>query len=261
MWSARRCNSVFGNMENILQQIVADKRLELETAKLKLPFSELERQLQNAERRMPVSLSGSILQSDNGIIAEFKRRSPSKGNIRKEARVEEVIPFYQQKQVAGISVLTNTKYFGGSLDDLKKARSLTNLPLLRKEFVIDSYQIVEAALAGANAILLIAACLTRQQVKEYAQLANSLNLEVLLEVHQESELDYYGEHIQILGVNNRDLTTFQTDIAHSLQLADKLPTSVVRISESGIQNAMQMQTLRDAGFQGFLIGEQMMHSF
>ncbi len=262
-------------MENILDKIVADKRVLVERYKSNLSHDyipkAIERRIEFIESYYSyfdksslmyenrfISMKNSILKSGNGIIAEFKRRSPSKGDICKEAVVGEVIPLYNEKNVAGISVLTDTKYFGGNNDDFSKARSMTTKPMLRKDFIIDEFQILESSYLGANTILLIAACLTKDEVKRFASLAHALNMETLLEVHNEEELDHYCDNIDIIGVNNRNLKTFVTDIEVSLSLYDKLPDMAVKISESGVSSAQEIKILREAGYNGFLVGEGMM---
>lgn len=262
-------------MENILDRIVADKRelvaryrsnlshdyipkaIEKRIEFIKSYYNYFDRSCLMYENRF-VSMKNAILRSENGMIAEFKRRSPSKGNICLEAVVEEVIPLYNEKNVAGISVLTDTKYFGGCNEDFSKARAMTSKPMLRKDFIVDEYQILESSYMGANTILLIAACLTKDEVKRFAALAHSLNMETLLEVHNEEEIGHYCDDIDIIGVNNRNLKTFVTDLDISLSLYDKLPDMAVKISESGIASAEDLKMLREAGYNGFLVGESMM---
>ena len=205
---------------NILEKIVADKRIYVDQCKRNNKIDFISMIEKRSEFR---SLKQSIINSSNGIIAEFKRKSPSKGFINAEAMVENIIPKYEESGVAGISVLTDTDYFGGKIEDLIKARALTETPILRKDFIIDEYQIYEAGAIGADAILLIGECLTKTEVKRFSGLAKHLNLDVLFEVHSESDIESYNENIDIVGVNNRDLKSFKTDITHSLNIFPKLP--------------------------------------
>ena len=204
------------------------------------------------------SMRQSILSHRGGIISEFKRRSPSKDWIKREARVEDIIPAYEAAGAAAISVLTDNTYFGGSLQDLIKARSLTNLPILRKDFVIDAYQLLEARVAGADACLLIAAALGADKCHELAEVAHNLKLEVLLEVHCAEELAAYSKHVDIIGVNNRNLKLFKTDTAISEALFAQLPTQALPISESGLLNNQVARHLQEIGYRGFLVGEAFM---
>ncbi|GAC1486166.1 MAG: indole-3-glycerol phosphate synthase TrpC [Flavisolibacter sp.] len=192
-----------------------------------------------------------------GIIAEFKRKSPSKGIINENADLLKVTSAYKQMGASGISVLTDESFFGGSLKDLALAVS-SDLPVLRKDFIVDSYQLVEAKAYGASVILLIAACLTTEKVKELAIFAKDLGLEVLLEIHNEAELDHICEAVDLVGVNNRDLKTFKVDINISLDLIKKIPVSKIAITESGISGVDKILILKKAGYTGFLIGENFM---
>jgi indole-3-glycerol phosphate synthase len=199
-----------------------------------------------------------LLESSTGIIAEFKRRSPSKGFIREDADAGSIVGGYSGNGAAAVSVLTDRDYFAGKPADLKQARKVTNIPLLRKDFIIDPYQICEARIWGADAILLIAAALTPGQCRELAAFAVSVGLEVLLELHNEAELDYVNDNIHVVGINNRDLTTFETNTDVSKRLAALLPRNIVRISESGISSPGTVKDLRKSGFSGFLMGENFM---
>ena len=241
---------------NILEQIIADKYKEVARKKSIIPVENYERMpLFNNERK---SLRQSLLKQDStGIIAEFKRKSPSKGIINANADVAQVTAAYSL-HAAGISVLTDEHYFGGTNDDLIKARETVTIPLLRKDFIVDEYQLYEARAIGADVILLIAACLSKQQVKQLAQKAKELELEVLLEVHNEAELDHLCDEVTMVGVNNRNLKTFEVNIQTSLDLIQKLPVEKSAIAESGISNIDSIVTLRSAGFKGFLIGENFM---
>ncbi len=244
-------------MNNILREIVANKRREIDALE-----SLAGNRLTELEPRLfmhrPVSMSRAIKESGSGIIAEFKRRSPSKGEIYPLALVSDIVPQYEKAGAAACSVLTDTVYFGGALSDLAVARKSCSLPLLRKDFTIDERQIHEARICGASAILLIAAILTRDEIERFTTLAHNLGLEVLLELHSMSELDRFVPEADMAGINNRDLTTFATDTATSLNLAAALPDSVVKIAESGITTPDELLRLRDAGYDGFLIGERFM---
>jgi len=241
---------------NILDKIVKDKRHEVAAKKEGLPLSFL-KQSPLFERRC-YSMSKSILEG-SGIIAEFKRRSPSKQVINHKDSVIEVVKAYEKAGASAISVLTDTKYFGGSLDDLIQARQHLNIPLLRKEFIIDSYQIYEAKAFGADAILLIAAVLDPKELTSFSVLAHKLGLEVLLEVHNEEELKASNlDHIDMLGVNNRNLKTFEVSLDTSKELASMIAKDKVKISESGISNIEAIHSLKEYGYKGFLIGENFM---
>ena len=200
------------------------------------------------------------MSSGNGpnIIAEFKRRSPSKGWINKDTDVALVVPFYASHGAAAISVLTDSEYFGGSIEELIIARTVADIPLLRKDFIVDAYQLHEAKGYGADVILLIASCLTKEEVRSLAHEAKELGLEVLLEIHTEKEVEHVCDAIDIIGVNNRNLETFETDIETSVRLIKYLPSDRPVISESGIDSPGTIFRLRDIGFRGFLIGERFM---
>ena len=241
----------------ILDKIVADKHKEVDVKKELIPIGILE-QTPFFDRET-ISLASKLQNSSTGIIAEFKRRSPSKSIINETAKVDDVAIGYENAGVCGISVLTNGKYFGGSLDDLLIARASCNLPLLRKEFVIDEYQIIEAKAFGADAILLIAAILTPQEIKQFSELANSLNLDILLEVHNEEELHKsIMPSLDMLGVNNRNLKTFKVSTQISKDLSSLIPNEFVKVSESGISSVDAIKELKPYGYQGFLIGENFM---
>ena len=241
---------------NILEKIIAQKRVELRHQKEAVSTEMLEKMVQYKNETK--SFKQALLQSSTGIIAEFKRRSPSKDWIFKEAQVDEVIPAYEKSGASAISVLTDEVFFGGSLADLKQASQLVQLPLLRKDFVIDEYQIYQAKILGASVVLLIAAALTEKQCYQLATTAHDIELEVLLEIHSESELKYITPMVDVVGVNNRNLSTFVTDIQVSLDLGEKIPADFVKISESGISSVEVIRELRQHGFQGFLMGENFM---
>jgi len=207
-------------------------------------------------RRETLSLSNSILNpTGTGIIAEFKRMSPSKGVINSNAHIGEVTVGYVHAGASGLSILTDKKFFGGSCDDLILARELNLIPVLRKDFIIDELQVVESKAAGADAILLIAAALGREQVFKLSALSHSLGMEVLLELHSPGELEMANEHVNIIGINNRDLKTFSVNINVSVEMADRIPVQFLKISESGISSPTIVRELRKAGYNGFLMGE------
>ena len=242
---------------DILEKIIADKRREVALKKSIIPVSQLENSILFNSRTN--SLSKLLQNSSSGIIAEHKRKSPSKSTINSSFTVEEVVKGYQNAGVCGISVLTDMKYFGGSLEDLLLARASVTIPLLRKEFIIDEYQLIEAKAHGADVILLIAAVLTRQEIKYLSEFAQSLGLEVLLEVHNEEELQKaIMPSLNMIGVNNRNLKTFEVSLSYSKELASLIPNEFVKISESGISNVAAVKELQQFGYQGFLIGENFM---
>jgi indole-3-glycerol phosphate synthase len=244
---------------DILQKIVAYKYQEVADRKERIPVKLLEDSIYF--HTPTVSLSAYLRRPDkSGIIAEFKRRSPSKGDINLYASVEEVSIGYMQAGASALSILTDEHFFGGQNSDLTTARKFNYCPILRKDFVIDEYQILEARSIGADAVLLIAACLTKAELHRLAGFARSLNLEVLVELHGLEELDKLSPLAQVVGVNNRDLKTFEVSIAHSLKLFPLLPTEMVKISESGLNDPHTVVELRRAGFQGFLIGEYFMQT-
>lgn len=244
-------------MKDILQEIVATKRAEVDRRKRKTDLQALYRQAETP-RATRHSLQEALRSSSTGIISEFKRRSPSKGWINRDADVQSVVRAYQQAGATALSVLTDTPYFGGTDDDLRAARQACSLPILRKDFTIDEFQLVESRALGADAVLLIAAALTREQCRRFAEIAHQLELEVLLEIHDQSELDYYSEYVDVLGVNNRNLGSFHTDVANSFRLIEQMPQEATPISESGISNPDTVKELRTIGFKGFLIGENFM---
>jgi len=242
---------------NILDQIVRDKQGEVALKKELIPFKQLESSVLFS--RPTQSLSSKLRSSKSGIIAEHKRRSPSKSVINQGLNVWDVATGYENAGVCGMSVLTDGKYFGGALDDLVIARSSSNFPLLRKEFIIDPYQIIEAKAHGADVILLIAAILDREEIKQFSELAQSFGLEVLLEVHNQTELEKsVMPSLNMLGVNNRNLKTFEVSLETSKALSSLIPEDFVKVSESGISSIEAIKDLQNYGYQGFLIGENFM---
>lgn len=241
---------------NILDKIIEHKIVEVEAAKKSVSLEGLKQQ--PFFKRQTFSLKQFLLdETKTGIIAEFKRQSPSKGIINDKADVVTVTGAYTKFGASGLSVLTDKNFFGGSPEDLKKAR-VNDIPILRKDFMIDEYQITEARAMGADVILLIAACLSTERVKELAKFAKQNGLEVLLEIHTEQELEHICDETELVGVNNRDLKTFTVDIQRSIELSKKIPADKIKIAESGIHSVDTICTLRDAGFKGFLIGENFM---
>ena len=242
---------------NILEKIVADKQFEVELRKKLIPIEQLENSV--LFDKTPISLVNRLKESASGIIAEHKRRSPSKSVINQDLNVFDVAKGYEKAGVCGMSVLTDGKYFGGSLDDLLTARASCKLPLLRKEFIIDPYQIIEAKAYGADVILLIAAILSKEELMAYSELAKSLELEVLLEVHNEQELKKsLHETVDMIGVNNRNLKTFEVSLETSKALSALIPDDFVKVSESGISSVAAIKELQPYGYKGFLIGENFM---
>ncbi|MBX9732664.1 MAG: indole-3-glycerol phosphate synthase TrpC [Chitinophagaceae bacterium] len=241
---------------NILDTIIAAKRKEVEEQKKQVSLQELSKQLANAKNGY--SLKENLINpNSSGIIAEFKRKSPSKGIINSNASVTEVTSAYCKQGAAGISVLTDEPFFGGTMKDLLAVTPLP-IPVLRKDFMIDPYQIVEAKVAGASVILLIAACLSPKEVKFLASQAHDIGLEVLLEIHNEEELEHISNEVDMVGVNNRNLKDFSVNLDHSIRLAEKIPAYIPTVAESGIHSADTVVTLKRAGFKGFLMGEYFM---
>ena len=242
---------------NILDLIITDKKIEVNQRKNLFPLAYWESS--PLFERKTKSLAKSLKASNSGIIAEHKRRSPSKQNINSSLSVEEVAKGYENAGVCGMSILTDGKYFGGSLDDLTIARAVSDFPLLRKEFIIDEYQIIEAKAFGADAILLIAAILSPQEILSFSKTAKSLGLDVLLEVHNLNELEKsIMSSIDLIGVNNRNLKTFKVSLETSRSLANKIPAEFVKVSESGISEVASIKKLKALGYQGFLVGENFM---
>lgn len=241
---------------NILETIIEHKKLEIRNKKLEIGISDLARS--DFFKRETLSLKKFLLdETRTGIIAEFKRKSPSKGIIHHNADVVEITKAYSENGASGLSVLTDEFFFGGSSDDLIKARK-NEIPILRKDFIIDEYQIVDAKAMGADVILLIAACLTPAEVKSLAIFSKNLGMEVLLELHAEEELEHICDETEIIGINNRDLKTFKVDIERSLLMAKKIPADKIKVAESGISSTESIKLFRENGFHGFLIGENFM---
>ncbi|WP_207496790.1 indole-3-glycerol phosphate synthase TrpC [Aridibaculum aurantiacum] len=241
---------------NILDRIIENKKAEVAKMKELVPVSELESfpYFKSTCNSLVTSL---LVESGTGIIAEFKRKSPSKGVINDQVQIGPVVTAYDN-YAAGISILTDEVFFGGTNDDVLYAREMVHVPILRKEFIIDEYQILEAKAIGASAILLIAACLSPRRVQELALFAKRNGLEVLLEIHNEEELEHISNEVDIVGVNNRNLKTFTVDINTSIELAAKIPAEKLKISESGISDVNTILLLRKHGFKGFLMGENFM---
>ena len=244
---------------DILDEITAHKRLEVAALKRDVPLSVLQGRVEAILGLRQPSMASAIVTSPSGIIAEFKRKSPSKGWI-KEAGDAAVIPLgYQRNGAAALSILADGKYFGGSPEFIVRAReSGVTLPILYKEFVVDEYQLYLARLSGASAVLLIAAELGKEECRQLIGKAHALGLEVLLEMHSEPELEYAELEPDMCGINNRNLGTFVTDVENSFRLAERLPADAVKVSESGIGSPETLVALRQCGFRGFLIGERFM---
>lgn len=247
-------------MKDVLEEIIAWKRIEVEQQKETLAPALLYRDVETLmQDGIEVhSMHYALANSASGIIAEFKRKSPSKGWIHPDINPEDVVPLYAAGGASALSILTDEKYFGGCLDFIRRMRPLVQTPILRKEFIIDEYQLFQARQLGADAVLLIAADLKKQEVKSLTQIAHELQLEVLLELHGEDELDYADLDVDMIGINNRHLGTFHTDVQHSFDLIGKLPQDKVLVSESGISTPSTIRDLRTVGYRGFLIGETFM---
>lgn len=259
---------------DILSEIIAHKRTEVELQKQSVSPEQLREQVQKLMESSSVprhSMRQALASSPTGIIAEFKRRSPSKGWIYETAKAEEIPAAYETAGASALSILTDEKFFGGSLRDISTARPLVDIPILRKDFIIDEYQLLQARIVGADAVLLIAACLTQKECTTLTTQAHALGLEVLLEIHNPSELPYINKEVDMLGVNNRNLGTFVTDVKNSFRIARQLQQAIgskkgasdvrnmpILVSESGISHLETIRSLRAAGFRGFLIGEAFM---
>ena len=241
----------------ILDKIVYDKKSEIENLSKIVSISDLENQKDFTKQSK--SLKESIKKSKSGIICEFKRKSPSNEKINYKSNVSDVINGYEKAGAVGVSILTNKKYFDGSISDINEAKKSINIPILRKEFIISEYQIVESKSIGADAILLIASILNKEDIKNYSSLAKSLGLEVLLEIHSIDELNKISNtDVDIIGINNRNLDTLDIDIKNSIDMFEKIPSEFIKISESGISKVESIIRLIKVGYDGFLIGENFM---
>ena len=246
-------------MADILEEIVAYKKNEVEQFKKELHQIYLEGRVEILKNALIPSMKNALMKSDTGIIAEFKRKSPSKGWINEAATADKVPISYQENGAAAISILTDSHYFGGSNVYVRTAiASKVRIPILYKNFIVDEYQIYQAKICGASAILLIAACLTKEQCRQFITKAHELELEVLLEMHNEEETEYAELEPDMYGINNRNLGTFETDVNNSFQLIERLPAEGVKVSESGISDPDTIRQLRACGYKGFLIGETFM---
>ena len=246
-------------MADILEEIVAYKKNEVEQFKKELHQIYLEGRVEILKNALIPSMKNALMKSDTGIIAEFKRKSPSKGWINEAATADKVPISYQENGAAAISILTDSHFFGGSNVYVRTAiASKVRIPILYKNFIIDEYQIYQAKICGASAILLIAACLTKEQCRQFIAKAHELELEVLLEMHNEEETEYAELEPDMYGINNRNLGTFETDVNNSFQLIERLPAEGVKVSESGISDPDTIRQLRACGYKGFLIGETFM---
>jgi indole-3-glycerol phosphate synthase len=241
---------------NLLDEIIASKRKEVEVRRKQIPIDKLIKMPLFEKEK--ISLAKSI-KDGSGIVSEYKRCSPSAGKIQNKS-LEEVIAFYNDHQVSGYSVLTDEDYFGGNLMDLQNASSLANGPVLRKDFIVDEYQVFEAKANGADAILLIAEAVDAYHALALTTIAHSMDLEVLMEFHSAQEIEKLNDSVDVIGVNNRNLQTLETRIETSEKLIKQLPFGAVKITESGIQEANQLKFLYDLGFDGALIGESVLKS-
>lgn len=239
----------------ILDQIIERKKKEIKVSKSKISIEELKNS--RFYGRKNLSLKESI-KSKNGVIAEFKRQSPSKGIINDQVSPLEVVSAYEKFGASGISILTDKDFFGGSFEDILSVRNHINIPILRKDFMVDEYQFYEAKSIGADVVLLIASCLSVNQVQEFTELSHQLGLEVLLEIHTEEELKHFNSKIDLVGINNRNLKDFKVDLQHSVNLKNLLPKDVLSVAESGIYTIEDFNYLKEKGFDGFLMGEYFM---
>ncbi len=240
---------------NILDKIIINKKQEVANARSEKTVAEL--QDSPFFGRNTYSLKETV-KSRSGIIAEFKRKSPSKGIINDKMTPLEVVSQYEKYGASGISILTDSEFFGGTFKDITSVREQIQIPILRKDFMVDEYQFYEAKAIGADVILLIAACLSPSQVQEFTDLSHSLNLEVLLEIHAEEELVHINNNIDLVGINNRNLKDFKVNLQHSVSLKNMLPKEMLSVAESGIYNKKDFQFLKEKGFDAFLMGEVFM---
>lgn len=245
---------------DILEEIVAHKRVEIDERKRFVPLQQFTGAIQQMmDEGKPASMSEALTSSATGIIAEFKRKSPSKGWIHRDVKPQEVTPLYQSNGASSLSILTDTQYFGGYDEYIQQARQAgVTIPILYKNFIIDEYQLFQARFCGASAVLLIAACLTKDECKHLQHLAHELGMETLLEMHNDRDFDYASLEPDMYGINNRNLGTFTTDVNNSFRLAGRLPQGACLVSESGISHPVTVKELREVGFRGFLIGERFM---
>lgn len=242
---------------NILNNIIKYKKSEVQAAREKYPIEKLIIDAKSAPIRS--SFSDSIQDiNKNGIIAEFKRKSPSKGIINAHSDISDVCLKYQEANVSAISVLADSRFFGGNNSDVKKASDTVAIPVLRKDFIVDEYQIYESKIIGASAILLIAKVLSPEKLNQFYKLATSLNIDVLFEVHDKEDIDKLPAEAKLIGINNRDLKTFKVDFENSIKLAEYLKPTAIKIAESGISEVENITLLKKYGFKGFLIGENFM---
>nr|WP_315033530.1 indole-3-glycerol phosphate synthase TrpC [uncultured Chryseobacterium sp.] len=241
----------------ILDKIIERKKEEITVSKSKASVNQLKST--DFFKRETYSLKQSV-KNKSGIIAEFKRQSPSKGIINNNVSPLEVVSAYENFGASGISILTDKDFFGGNFDDILKVRDHIRIPILRKDFMIDEYQFYEAKSIGADVVLLIASCLSPNQVQEFTDLAHELNLEVLLEIHTEEELKHFNSKIDLVGINNRNLKDFKVNLQHSVQLKNLLPKDVLSVAESGIYHIEDFNFLKEKGFDGFLMGEYFMRN-
>jgi len=239
----------------ILDKIIAYKQQEVLNNQNIKSIQELEKSIYfNA----PTKSLKTAIRTKSGIIAEFKRKSPSKGIINNISKVTEVILGYEKAGVSGLSILTDTHFFGGTTQDVLAARRVNSQPILRKDFIVSEYQIIEAKAMGADVILLIASVLTKKEIKHFTKFAHNLGLEVLFEVHSQKELEKYIPEINLVGINNRNLKTFEVDFENSIKLSKQLPSNTIKVAESGISDYKNIIELKKHGFEGFLIGENFM---
>lgn len=240
---------------NILDKIIERKKQEVADSKSKISIEHLK----NSDFfGKPTFSLKETLKTKSGIITEFKRQSPSKGIINDKVAPLEVISQYEKSGASAISILTDKDFFGGSFEDILSVRNHINIPILRKDFMVDEYQFYEAKSIGADVILLIASCLSPAQVSEFTELAHQLNLEVLLEIHSEEELVHINKNVDFVGINNRNLKDFKVDLQHSVNLKNQLPNDILSVAESGIYNEEDFRFLKEKGFDGFLMGEYFM---
>ncbi len=240
---------------NILDKIVQRKKEELQLLKAKIPVQQVKDSAFFGRKTFSLK---ETLRLKSGVIAEFKRKSPSKGIINNQISPLEVVSAYERSGASAISILTDKDFFGGSSEDIVEVRKSINIPILRKDFMIDEYQFYEAKSMGADVVLLIAACLSADQVKDFTDLAHQLGLEVLLEIHTDEELKHCHSGIDFVGINNRNLKNFEVDLDHSVQLKNSLPEGILSIAESGIYSIADFKYLKEKGFDGFLMGEYFM---